>query len=79
MGGGFCGGFSDDGNAAVSASGDTSVVSALNEALATHFPLEQYPTLEIIAEPGRYFAEASAAAPTLPRRRARAALRASSS
>ena len=60
-GGGFCGGFDDQGNAAVSASGDCTVVDALNEALSTYFPLEQYPSLQIIAEPGRYFAEASAA------------------
>ena len=61
VGGGFCGGFSDDGNAAVSASGDCTVVDALNQALTKYFPLAQYPSLQIIAEPGRYFAEASAA------------------
>ena len=56
---GACGGFSDDGNAAGFA--PRLRVDALNQALSKYFPLEQYPSLQIIAEPGRYFAEASAA------------------
>lgn len=61
VGGGFCGGFDDAGCAHVSASGDTSVVQALNAALARYFPGDEYAYLQIIAEPGRYFAEAAAA------------------
>ncbi|EGB07419.1 hypothetical protein AURANDRAFT_27655 [Aureococcus anophagefferens] len=60
IGGGFCGGFDASGTAAVSASGDATVAAAVNAALDLSFPASDFPGLDVIAEPGRYFAEAAA-------------------
>jgi len=64
LGGGFTGGFTDDGSAFVSV-GSTprdAVALAINAALEDFFPTSDFTAgLTVISEPGRYFAEASSA------------------
>lgn len=60
IGGGFCGDFDQEGNARLSAAGDTSLSMVINQALDDFFPVSEWPELTIIAEPGRYFAESAA-------------------
>jgi len=61
IGGGMCGDFDELGHPRLSASGDLSLAAVVEDALATYFPESQFPHLEVVAEPGRYFAETSAA------------------
>lgn len=61
IGGGMCGDFDEGGEPRVTASGDETLPSVVNAALEEFFPLTEFPKLTVIAEPGRYFAEASAA------------------
>eukprot|EP00633_Aureoumbra_lagunensis_P002318 CAMPEP_0197294846 /NCGR_PEP_ID=MMETSP0890-20130614/33730_1 /TAXON_ID=44058 ORGANISM="Aureoumbra lagunensis, Strain CCMP1510" /NCGR_SAMPLE_ID=MMETSP0890 /ASSEMBLY_ACC=CAM_ASM_000533 /LENGTH=564 /DNA_ID=CAMNT_0042770493 /DNA_START=99 /DNA_END=1791 /DNA_ORIENTATION=+ len=60
LGGGFCGDFDDDGHARVSAAGDFSLPKVIESALIQYFPKSLFPKLQVISEPGRYFAESSA-------------------
>eukprot|EP00892_Ulva_mutabilis_P002551 jgi/Ulvmu1/12297/UM088_0015.1 len=52
IGGGFYGRFLPDGSVDLAA-----VAAVVNDALHECFPVQQYGDLEVIAEPGRYFAE----------------------
>eukprot|EP00892_Ulva_mutabilis_P003456 jgi/Ulvmu1/1482/UM011_0212.1 len=52
IGGGFYGRFLPDGRVDLAA-----VVAVVNDAMQECFPAQQYGELEVIAEPGRYFAE----------------------
>ena len=61
VGGGMCGDFDELGLPRLTASGDATLPRVLNESLEEFFPASEFPSLQIIAEPGRYFAEASAA------------------
>ncbi|KAJ8602652.1 hypothetical protein CTAYLR_004092 [Chrysophaeum taylorii] len=60
LGGGFCGDFDKEGNPRLSAAGDVDLVRVINSALDDFFPQLDWPHLDIIAEPGRYFAESVA-------------------
>mmetsp|Transcript_19488 Transcript_19488/g.69244 ORF Transcript_19488/g.69244 Transcript_19488/m.69244 type:complete len:328 (+) Transcript_19488:608-1591(+) len=61
IGGGFAGGFGEDGAATLSTAGDESVAGVINAALeASFFSDARFEKIRVIAEPGRYFAEASA-------------------
>lgn len=59
IGGGFCGHFDDDGNARLTAAG-APLAAVINQALEQYFPQSEFPSLRVIAEPGRYFAESAA-------------------
>lgn len=60
IGGGFSGGFDDAGHAQICTTDGSDVAAVINSALDEFFPTDRFPRLQVISEPGRYFAEASA-------------------